>query len=65
MSDATIKILIFIYCVVAFIAVGGTLLITHKVNKAVKYMQTYCNERGGNKNNVVKEFKKVLKILGM
>jgi hypothetical protein len=32
--------------------------------KAIDYMKTYCRSHGSSKNNVTREFKKVIKILG-
>ena len=39
-------------------------IMSTRMLKAIDYMKTYCKNHGSNKNNVTREFKKVIKILG-
>ena len=47
-----------------FIALICVVIMATRMLKAIDYMKTYCENHGSNKNNVTREFKKVIKILG-
>lgn len=52
-----------IEAVLLIISLIAYLTLILKVRKASTYMREYCKTHGGNKSQVVREFKKVLKML--
>lgn len=57
-------ILYIIQVVSLVVALACTIVMYKRMIKALNYMVEYCNNRGGSKNNVTKEFAKVIKMLG-
>lgn len=46
------------------IALICTIIMYSRTIKAINYMSTYIKSHGSNKNQITREFKKVIKILG-
>jgi len=57
-------ILYIVQVVSLLIALVCVIISTIRTYKAVKYMKVYCESRGSSKNNVTREFRKVLRMLG-
>lgn len=57
-------ILYIIQLITLIAAFVCTLIMTIRMKKAINYMVTYCESRGSSKNNVTREFRKVLRMLG-
>lgn len=59
-----VTILYIIQVVALTVALACTIVMYGRMMKALNYMVEYCNNRGGSKNNVTREFTKVIKMLG-
>ena len=59
-----VTILYIIQVVSLVIALACTIVMYRRMVKALNYMTEYCSNRGGSKNNVTREFAKVIKMLG-
>lgn len=57
-------ILYIIQVVSLTIALACTIVMYKRMMKAYKYMFNYCKSHGSNKNQITREFKKVIKMLG-
>lgn len=57
-------VLYLVQVVSLLIALVCTIIMTIKVRKAYKYMSNYCKHHGSNKNQIAREFRKVMKMLG-
>ena len=58
------NVLYLVQVVSLLIALVCTIIMYTKMMKAYKYMSTYCKHHGSNKNQITREFRKVMKILG-
>ena len=58
------NVLYLVQVVSLLIALVCTIIMTIKVRKAYNYMSNYCKHHGSNKNQITREFRKVMKILG-
>lgn len=59
--ETVLYIIQIVSLVIVFIC---TVIMTTRVRKAFNYMVEYCKSRGSSKNNVTREFRKVIKMLG-
>ena len=57
-------ILYIVQVVSLTIALVCMLVMTFRVRKAYRYMFNYCKSHGSNKNQITREFKKVMRMLG-
>ena len=57
-------ILYLVQVVSLTIALVCTIVMYVRMMKAYNYMRVYCNTHGSNKNQITREFKKVMKMLG-
>ena len=57
-------ILYLVQVVSLFIALVCTVMMYMRMMKAFNYMSNYCKGHGSNKNQITREFKKVMKMLG-
>ena len=57
-------ILYLVQVVSLFIALVCTVMMYMRMAKAFDYMSNYCKSHGSNKNQITREFKKVMKMLG-
>lgn len=57
-------ILYIIQVVSLTIALVCTIIMYIRMMKAYNYMSVYCKSHGSNKNQITREFKKVMKMLG-
>lgn len=58
------NVLYLVQVVSLLIALVCTIIMYTRIVKAYKYMFNYCKSRGSSKNNVTREFRKVMKMLG-
>ena len=58
------NVLYLVQVVSLFIALVCTILMYTRMMKAYNYMSAYCKGHGSNKNQITREFKKVMKMLG-
>ena len=58
------SILYLVQVVSLFIALVCTVMMYMRMMKAYNYMSVYCKSHSSNKNQIAREFKKVMKILG-
>jgi len=57
-------VLYLVQVVSLLIALVCTIIMYTRMIKAYKYMFNYCKSHGSNKNQITREFKKVMKMLG-
>lgn len=57
-------VLYLVQVVSLFIALVCTIIMYGRMIKAYRYMFNYCKSHGSNKNQITREFKKVMKMLG-
>lgn len=57
-------VLYLVQVVSLLIALVCTIIMYTRIVKAYKYMFNYCKSHGSNKNQITREFRKVMKILG-
>lgn len=57
-------ILYIIQVVSLLIALVCTIIMYTRMVKAYNYMSNYCKHHGSNKNQITREFRKVMKMLG-
>lgn len=58
------NVLYLVQVVSLFIALICTVMMYMRMAKAFNYMSNYCKSHGSNKNQITREFKKVMKMLG-
>lgn len=57
-------VLYLVQVVSLLIALVCTIVMYVRMTKAYNYMSVYCKSHGSNKNQITREFKKVMKMLG-
>lgn len=57
-------VLYLVQVVSLLIALVCTIIMYTRMIKAYKYMSVYCKKHGSNKNQITREFKKVMRMLG-
>ena len=57
-------ILYLVQVVSLLIALVCTIMMYMRMMKAFNYMSVYCKSHSSNKNQIAREFKKVMKMLG-
>ena len=57
-------VLYLVQVVSLLIALVCTIIMYIRMAKAYKYMFNYCKSHGSNKNQITREFKKVMRMLG-
>ena len=58
------NVLYLVQVVSLLIALVCTIIMYSRMMKAFNYMSNYCKHHGSNKNQITREFRKVMKILG-
>jgi predicted histidine transporter YuiF (NhaC family) len=57
-------VLYIIQIVALVLGLVCTIITTYRTKKAIDYMVHYNKSHGNNKNQVIREFKKIIKMLG-
>ena len=57
-------VLYLVQVVSLLIALVCTIIMYTRMVKAYKYMSHYCKHHGSNKNQITREFRKVMRMLG-